>query len=307
MSRRLQLISILFFLWQCLFFCFNAASQPSIVIKTAITASKLSPEWKDALRSRMSPDRIDSFARIQRTLTDSEEAWQRMIESRKNIWNAFRDSLQVPFGKMDLDDTITVLLGYLGTDDGFTYHNNTVCLDLSALQGAYGNAGLPENQARIDRIFAHEYTHLLHKAWAKQYRYHPVNFRDSILWECLYEGIGMYRSLNPKWLPINDSLPKLTTVTVEKILPVFVDRLTKIENAITLTEEEKMRLHDHLSRGQVHEKWGALPVAIWFAIEAAGNDARLFKWIDHGPNAVILLAKKYLPAHLKTVFVATFP
>ncbi len=306
MSQRFLSISLCYFLCYCLFLSFPAASQRSMVIRMAIEDMKLSQEWKDALKSRMSKERIDSFGGIQRSLSDKELEWKKLIESRKDSWNVYRDSLQVPFGRMIFDDTIIVLLGYMGTDDGFTFKYNMVCLDLSALQGAYGNANLPENYARIDRIFAHEYTHLLHKTWARQKQYYPRNFRDSILWECLYEGIGMFRSLNPKWLPINGSLPELTTSTLEKILPVFVDRITTIEKTTMLTSQDKTRLHDHLSRGQVHEKWGALPVAIWLAIEAGGNDERLFKWINLGPDTVIQLAKKYLPAHLKTIFMTTF-
>ncbi len=42
------------------------------------------------------------------------------------------------------------------------------------------------------------------------------------------------------------------------------------------------------------QKWGALPMAVWLAIEAKGNDENLIKWVQKGPDTVIPLAIKYL-------------
>ena len=272
--------------------------KTAIVVRMAIAGEKLTAEWKDALRGRMDKQRIDSFAGLQRPLSAEEDAWKKMIVSKAATWNTYRDSLAVLFENIILPDTITVLLGYLGDDDGFTYIDRTVCLDLTALYRAYGKTDVPENNSRIDRIFAHEYTHLLHKNWKianwATTSNPPVIFKDSILWECWYEGIGMYRSLNPKWLPAGDSLPSVTTLALTELYPIFTERITTIEANPDLTNEEKIKLNANLSRGPVNKKWGAFPVAIWLALEAKGNDKKLLYWIKRGPHSVIELATKYI-------------
>lgn len=278
------------------------ASKNTIIVKTAISSNSISSDWKDALKSRMSRERIDSFGNIKRALTGDEVAWKKLVESKAAAWNEFRDSLAFPFNDIVLEDTIFVMLGFLGVDDGFTYRNRTVCLDVTALFRAYGKADLPENYERIDRLFAHEYTHLLHKEWAKRKSYIPLTFKDSILWECIYEGIGMYRSLNPKWLPTGGKLPAITITTLEKLYPIFVERLNTIFKSQNLTNPEKEQLNANLSRGNVNQKWGAFPVAVWLALETEENEKKLPYWIDKGPESVIELAGKYLEGDLKKVF-----
>src|SRR4030095_13289514 len=189
-----------------------------------------------------------------------------------------------------------VMVGFLCGEYAFTFEKQTVCLDLTALSRVYGKAGLDENGSRINRIFAHEYTHLLHKEWARKAGYNPKTFLDEILWECLYEGIGMYRSLNPGWFPQGDTLPTATQSALRTLYPVFTDRVIAIKKNSSLSDSEKQRLHANLSRGTVDKKWGAFPVAIWLSLEVKGDEKHLAKWIDKGPIAVIELAKKYLPA-----------
>lgn len=278
----------------------------TVIVKTGFSNGQISAQWRDALRSRMDASKLDSFARIKRQLNREEIAWEQLIRSKTGLWNSFRDSLAVPFNDIVLNDSITVMLGFLGADDGFTYKEKTVCLDLTALYRAYREADLPENQDRIGRIFSHEYTHLLHKEWARKSDYKPITFRDEILWECLYEGIGMYRSLNNKWLPVNDVLPSVTTKTLEELYPVFTERLVTIEKTPELTNEEKAKLHSGLSRGAVNKKWGAFIVAIWLLFETQGDDRKLIQWIDKGPQAVIELAKKYLPVEQRNTFSGAF-
>jgi hypothetical protein len=79
-----------------------------------------------------------------------------------------------------------------------------------------------------------------------------------------------------------------------------------IKQNSSLSESEKKTLQANLSRGAVNEKWGALPVAIWLLSEARGDEKQLVKWIDQGPQAVIELARKYLPTEHKNNFAAVF-
>ncbi|HEY0677247.1 MAG TPA: hypothetical protein VGD17_03130 [Chitinophagaceae bacterium] len=271
------------------------SSKKVIIVRSGIEGDRISTQWKKAVESRMSADRLDSFARIRKDISSEEQEWKALIDARANKWNGFRDSLRRPFGNTYISDTIYVMTGYLGNDDGFTFEFNTVCLDITALYRAYGSAKLPVNDNRIDRIFSHEYTHVLHKEWARQNKMRLRSFRDSILWECLYEGIGMYRSLSPKWLPVHDTLPQITRETLAALYPVFAGRMQSIHSDTAFTAERKEQLNAGLSRGPVDKKWGALPVGIWLALEAKGNDNNLYQWISKGPEAVLLLAEKYLP------------
>jgi hypothetical protein len=208
-------------------------------------------------------------------------------------WNQMRDSLSVPFGKTSTPETIYVLVGFLWNDDGFTFGLNTVCLDVTALFQNYGSASLKENSNRIDRIFAHEFTHVIHKNWVKQNHARIETFRDSILWECLYEGIGMYRSLTEKWFPKNGIMPEVTQKALNELIPVFRDKMIIINSKEEFSSVEKEQINKGLSRGPVQKKWGAFPVAIWLFLESNGNDKNLQTLIDKGPEGIIELAKKY--------------
>jgi hypothetical protein len=272
----------------------NAQRPAALVIQSGIYKQQMAAIWKDALQSRMSAAQLDSFARIKRPLSKEEEAWKSLIISKTVIWNTWRDSLGIPFQNIHLHDTVHILLGYLGNDDGFTYGARTVCFDVTAFYRAYGDAQLPENSNRIDRIFAHEYTHLLHKAWARKTNWQMLSFKDSIIWECWYEGMGNYRSLNVKWLPVNGELPAISRQTLDSLCPIFADRMHTIQTKTYFTSAEKRQIQANLSRGSFTKKWGAVPIAIWLALEARGNDNNLIPLINMGPAAVDYLASKYM-------------
>lgn len=284
----------------------QAQNNSAVIIKMGVDSNYLTPDWIHAIESRMSKQKLDSMQGIRRTLTVEEKDWVTLIESKRIVWNIYRDSLQVPFNSIEVTDSIYVLLGFGGVDDAFTYQYNTVCFDLTALVENYGLAQAVENKSRIDRFFAHEFTHIIHKTSAREHGLVLSSFRDSILWECLYEGIGMYRSLTKKWLPQTGEIPAISKAALDKLYPIFVERLVRIETDINLTTDEKRLLGANLSRGSVPTKWGAFTVAIWLALEAEGDDTKLRQWIEKGPEAIVLLAKKYLTnphlAKLKTVY-----
>lgn len=261
--------------------------------------NRITAGWKAALTSRMSASALDSVSNLVLPLRKEENEWLHLIESKKEAWGLMLDSLAIPFRNCIAPDTTILFMGNSGNDDGFTFKLNTVCLDLRALYNNYGAASLPENEDRIDRIFAHEFTHLLHKQWAKLNPLEIKTFRDSVLWECLYEGIGMYRSLSKKWLPVDGVLPEITRNALAALSPVFTDRLVEVGTSPFLDEASKNRIAGNLSRGRVDKKWGAFTVAIWLAMEAKTDERKLAFWIDNNLTSVIQLAKKYLPENDK--------
>ncbi len=295
----------------CLLMLGNAYGQNShttVIVKSGMTLDNhLSKIWLSALVSRMSKAELDSMSAKQRPLTPGEVLWAKLFTSKAGQWNGLRKNLVAPFGKSGVPDTVYVLLGAFGVDDAFTYQYNTICFDVTAYNTVYGDATLPENSEKMDRIFAHEFTHLLHKDWARRNKLVLKTFKDSVLWECLYEGIGMYRSLTPKWLPDNGVVPPETKAALENLYPQFVSNLVKIAPGGKLSETDESAIEAHLSRGPVQNKWGAFTIAIWLALEARGDDKNLAKWIDGGPASVPALAKKYLPAQYRAIFDAAYP
>lgn len=278
----------------------------TIFIKLGFTNEAITEDWKNAVSHRISKQKLDSIAGLQNHLTNEEQAWLNLIDSKRARWNLFRDSLKKVFRNCAVPDTIYLLLGLHEGNDAFTYQYNTVCFDLEALQRVYGSALLPDNNERIDRLYAHEFTHLLHKDWARKNKLQLQSFKDSILWECIYEGLGMYRSLSKKWFSQNGILPEMTKSTLAQLYPIFVDMLTKVETSSSLPETDKNRIVANLSNGPVAKKWGAFTVAIWLSLEANGDDKKLVYWTEKGINSIIPLARKYLTGDSKTRFESVF-
>lgn len=284
----------------------QARQQNKIIPRQCIADGRISKEWRSALTPRMSKQKLDSISALIILMSNEERDWIKLIESKANKWSTYFDSLKIPFKNCEIPNTIYVFLGHSGIDDAFTYNYNTVCFDLTALIKNYGAATLIENSDRIDRLFAHELTHLIHKEWARINNIKLKTFKDSVLWECIYEGFGMYRSLSNKWLPQKGVLPEITKKALDELIPVFVDRLIEIEITGSLDETEKNRIVANLSRGPVSKKWGAYTIAIWLALEANGDDRNLIYWTDNGLNSVIYLAQKYLTGNNKSKFENVF-
>ena len=190
-----------------------------VLVKLCVENDRITQDWRNALTRRESKQYLDSLENVTLKMTAEELAWYELMKSRSEVWSSIKDSIRIPFADTEISDTTYVFLGYQGKDDGFSYQYNTVCFDLTAMYNTYGAASKPENTNRADRFFAHEYTHLLSKEWARQNDLVLTNFRDSILWECIYEGLGMYRSMSPKWFPIADSLSEISSKHVRNALP----------------------------------------------------------------------------------------
>lgn len=280
----------------------NNRPATTVIIKQGVENDQLTQDWLNTLITRESKEYIDSLSKLSRPYTEEEFDWLKLMQSRTTEWNAIRDSINAPFGDIEISDSIYVLLGYRGVDDGFTYQHQTICFDITALQRAYGSALKPVNTNRIDRLFAHEYTHLLSKKWMKDNNWEAKTFRDNILWECWYEGFGMYRSMSAKWFPVGDSLSIISNETFQTLYPMFVEKMVTMDTSSTLTNDQREWIQHSLSSGSMKKKWGALPVGVWLAMEAKGNDENLQYWLNKGPEGVPELALKHLPEKYRKPF-----
>ena len=284
----------------------TARYTDTLIVQQGVIGGKLSAKWRNTIAPRLTKTTFDSVSALQKNFTAGQQAWIHLIESRRNRWNLYRDSLQAAFEGCHVPDTIYVLVGMSEGNDAFTYQNNTICFDAEALEKLYGPAHLAENSERINRLFAHEFTHLVHKEWARKNKLQLKTFRDSVLWECLYEGLGMYRSLSANWLPLNGALPGITKNALAELSPQFVAMLSLVNGEGSLAEADKKRITANLSNGPVAKKWGAFTVAIWLALEANGHDRNLIYYTAKGPEAIILMAKKYLDGKSKHTFEKIF-
>ena len=252
--------------------------------------------WREAIRDRHEEGELSQLLAGTKKFSEEETQWAELIKSKVANWLGMIDSLRIPFENVTPPDTVRILLGNRGGGDAFTFSTKTICFDLSELQQYYGAATSAENHSRIDRFFAHEFTHVLHKAWRKQ---RGVEFKSPFefaLWECLTEGLGNYRSLSDKWLQANGALTPHAQDVLQRLQPIFVERLAVLEHA---SEDEAKVLMAGLSSGAFEKKWGALTTALWLAQEARGDDGNLRQWVEAGPFGVLHLARKYLPERLK--------
>lgn len=285
--------SVIGFVFVCLFLIsLNTDAQSIVVPVLAIEKEQQSAVWQRALETRMSVSERDSLAALHRPLSLAESGWFKLIGEEAAQWNIWRDSLNQLFPSVSAADSIIVLLGFLGSDDGFTYGFNTVCLDLTALYSQYGAATEPGNRDRAGRIFAHEYTHLLQKIWMRDQQWQPQTFADSIIWECWYEGIGMYRSLSKFWQPVNGKLPEASRLLLQELEPVLQNHLAQM-NRQNLSTEEKAAIRKNLSRGPVRKKWGASCIALYLMLAADEDQLLLPKIVRMGPTMIGYLIGRY--------------
>jgi hypothetical protein len=251
--------------------------------------------WLEALRGLRPAAEVAAAAAARRPLTSDERAWETLIRSRRDAWSARRAELAEPFEPIEAPGEIRILLGNVGGEDAFTPDSRTIGFDLARLQREYGDAGLAENGERIDRFFAHEYTHLLQKAWLTahpQVTGSPYARAEMGMW---LEGLGNYYSLSARWRTVGGVESPQARSTLDELEPVLVARLSALACA---SPEEEARLTADLSMGPFTKKWGALPVALWLEAEASAAPAALARFVQAGPAAVRDLARRHLPPEL---------
>lgn len=269
----------------------------ALVVKLGMSDDgAVTSKWIEAIRQRHDEEALSAILASKKRLSEEEALWAGLIKGKVSTWLTMIDSLQIPFQAVTPPDTVAILLGNLGGEDAFVNADTTICFDLSKLHSYYGSAATTANSSRIDRFFAHEFTHLLHKAWRKKHGLKLQSPFEFALWECLTEGLGNYRSLSDKWTLAGGKLTPYAQEVLARLQPIFVERLSALEHA---NDADAKPLLKGLSMGPFDQKWGALTVALWLAQEAKGDDHNLQPWVEAGPAGVLKLAQKYLPKDLK--------
>lgn len=249
--------------------------------------------WVDALKRRIPEAAWSEVAATPKPLTAGEREWLELIREVSGEWLAGVHRLDAAFPGVSPPSAIRILAGNQGADDGFTHELDTICTDLSDLVRNYGSAREPINRPRVIRILSHEYTHLLTKAWLEQ---EPWPYESPFLraiGELYYEGLGNLRSLilSERWITREHELSPLARATIAELEPVMLARLEGLSQ--DPEPEEARALHANLSAGPFRKKWGALPIALWLAVETRFQPEKIAGWVERGPGGILQLAVKY--------------
>lgn len=275
----------------------TAAPAPRVIVVDGSDPSGLATaRWLTMLRQRLSPAEYDSVKSLRHARTPEEADWRRLIDWRATDWASGTAVVRAAFDPVRLD-SVVIVVGDRGAEDAFADDSLTIGFDLAALQRAYGNAAGDINRERLDRIFRHEFAHVLQKRTGGGRRFTPRSPLEEALLREWTEGLGNYFSLSADWLPSATGPSARAKAVLDELAPVFVSRMAALACARGAVADSLMK---GLSSGPFAKKWGALPVALWLAEESRGGPAALRGFNRAGPDAVWLLADRHLPPGLAT-------
>lgn len=274
----------------------SAQSHPLIQLTVGTTdVGDATALWLELLSTRLQRAEYDSVVPLRRPLTQSERAWIALIDARRSRWERELDGLARPFAPAPMPSTIRLVLGNRGGSDAFTHDATTVGFDLAELQANYGDATLPQNADLMDRLFRHEFTHVMQKSWFVQHPWKVDTPLDAALVEIWLEGQGNFYSLSSRWRTTGGVINDATARARATLEPRFVARLAALACS---SEDERVTLLRGLSSGPFDQKWGALPAALWLEAEESGGEPALRRFVEAGPTGVWALAERHLPAPL---------
>jgi hypothetical protein len=260
-------------------------------------AGHATDQWLVMMRKRLPEAEYQAIARMRKPLTRGEQVWAELIRSRVPLWEHEIPALAEIFQPISPPGAL-IVMGNRGGADAFTHDPTTIGFDLAVLQSVYGDADLPENTDRMDRLFRHEYVHLLQKAWLHEQPFVTDSPLRTALAEIWAEGLGNYYSLSPRWRAQDGRQSEVAGEALNVLEPRFAARLSAL--ACTSSEQAADLMAD-LSSGPFNRKWGALTAALWLEVEASQSQHALRDFVLAGPNGVWSLAQRHLADPLQAV------
>ena len=191
-------------------------------------------EWKRAVEEH----RGSSLNWTTRPLTTDEVAWRDTIRARLVDWESRIPSLMLPFDGQRPIRKVRIVLGNQNGEDAFGVGGDTFYLDLAALSRTYGPAAAAGNRERLDRIFAHECTHVLQNRWEATHAFRVATPYDRALRQVWREGLGNMYSLSDEWVTSSGDLTPRAQNALEELAPILVDRLRRLRVAAESDEGE---------------------------------------------------------------------
>lgn len=266
------------------------------VVSGTMDTGGATDQWLAMLRKRLSPAEYDSVARLRKRRTPDEKAWAALIESRIRSWEREIPALAAPFHPVSPPSRVLLVLGNRGGGDAFTHDATTIGFDLAELRANYGMANQPQNAALMDRLFRHEFTHLLQKAWLPAHPWLADSPLRAALLDIWLEGLGNYYSLSERWRSLNGQRADTAQRALAALEPRFVARLS----ALACADSGKTgALLAGISSGPFDHKWGAVPAALWLEEDQGASSMALRSFIVAGPAGVWELADRHLPESLR--------
>jgi hypothetical protein len=262
------------------------------VVSGTTAAGDATDQWLAMLRKRLSPPEYDSVARLRKHRTSEEQAWATLIQSRIPSWEREIPVLAGPFHPVAPPNRVLLVLGNRGGGDAFTHDPTTIGFDLAELTANYGVAAEPQNPALMDRLFRHEFTHLLQKAWLPIHPWMADSPLRAALLDIWLEGLGNYYSLSDRWRRQNGQRGDMAQHALASLEP----RLS----ALACADSNKAgALLAGISSGPLAQKWGAVPAALWLEDDQGTSSSALRNLIVAGPAGVWELADRHLPESLR--------
>lgn len=259
---------------------------------------RASPQWLAMIRKRLPEDRYAAIAPLRKPLTTQERAWAALVGSRIRDWQRIVPELALDYRPVAPPPKVRIVIGNRGAEDAFTHDPVTIGFDLAALQANYGDAQLPENAARMDRFFRHEFVHLMQKAWLSV---HPASLDTPLqraLSEMWTEGLGNRESLSARWADVGGKRSEAASRALAELEPRLAARLSALA---CVTPADAPPLTADLSNGRFDRKWGALPVALWLQQERTTRPDASRELVVAGPAGLWAMADRHLPDQLRAV------
>lgn len=267
-----------------------------LVVSGTTAAGDATDQWLAMLRKRLSAAEYDSVARLRKHRTPEEESWATLIQSRITSWEGEIPALAGPFQPVAPPGRVLLVLGNRGGGDAFTHDPTTIGFDLAELAAAYGAAAQPQSPALMDRLFRHEFTHLLQKAWLPAHPWLADSPLRAALLDIWLEGLGNYYSMSDRWRRQNGRRGEVAQRALASLEPRLVTRLS----ALACADSDKAgALLAGLSSGPFDRKWGAVPAALWLEEDQEASAMALRDFIVAGPAGVWELADRHLPESLR--------
>lgn len=255
-------------------------------------------EWLSIVR-RLWPDRQADGGEAVRPFTAEESEWIALIRARVPRWAAEAPALAAPWDPAPPPPDVVILLGNRGASDGFTPDGSTIAFDLSVLRASYFLATAPENADRIDRLFRHEFTHLVQKSWLRLHPFPATTPLRSALLGIWLEGLGTWHSMSTPWRARGGVPSERAAQALARLEPTFTARMAAIGCS---GAEAARRLESDLNEGAFDRKWGSLPAALWLEQEMSTSPGAYRDLVLAGPPGIATLATRHLPAPLAAVF-----
>lgn len=226
------------------------------VVAGTTASGEASAAWLAMIRKRLPDDAYRAAASERKRPGAGDESWDAMIRARIPAWERMVPELSAPYAPIPAPASVRIVLGNRGGNDAFVHDGTTIGFDLGELQRLYGNATRAENERRMDRLFRHEFSHLLQKAWLAEHPWQETTPLRAALLDIWTEGLGNYHSLSEQWWGEAGARSATTSRVLADLEPRFVARLAALACA---TSGAAPALLAGLASGPFEKKWGALP------------------------------------------------